>query len=121
MSTQSQSDLVLIHVRALRRSRRGVQFAGVVESVGENVRGFNPGDAVYGMGSSEFAEHLCAPQDDIALKPDSLDFEQAAAVILAGLNALRDSGRPEAQGRRADLEVLAALIDSGSLILATNN
>ena len=79
--------------------RLGVDLAGVVESVGKNVKQFQPGDAVYGVGDSAFAEYSPAPADKIALKPDNLTFEQAAAVPIAGITALqglRDVGKLKA-------------------------
>ena len=83
-------------LRAPKRTRLGVDVAGVVEEVAPDVTTFAPGDAVYGMCDGAFAEYVCAPATDIALKPRTLDFDRAAAVPLAGLTALqglRDGGR----------------------------
>ena len=83
-------------LRAPKRHALGVDFAGVVEEVGQEVTAFKPGDEVYGMCDGAFAEYLCAPENEIALKPESLGFDLAAAVPLAGLTALqglRDSGQ----------------------------
>ena len=85
----------------LRRPRTqtipGSDVAGVVEAVGEQVRGFRPGDEVYGfVGFGGFAELLAVDPDRLAPKPANLSFEQAAAVPLAALTALqglRDHGR----------------------------
>jgi NADPH:quinone reductase-like Zn-dependent oxidoreductase len=49
---------------------------------------FQPGDEVYGLCDGAFAEYLCCPADNLALKPANLTFEQAAA-----LQGLRDAGR----------------------------
>jgi len=79
--------------------RMGVDLAGVVESVGKNVTKFKPGDAVYGVGDSAYAEYSPAPANKIALKPDDITFEQAAAVPIAGITALqglRDTGHLKA-------------------------
>ncbi|HEX9139226.1 MAG TPA: NAD(P)-dependent alcohol dehydrogenase [Steroidobacteraceae bacterium] len=79
--------------------RLGVDVAGVVESVGKNVTKFKPGDAVYGVGDSAFAEYSPAPEGKIALKPADISFEQAAAVPIAGITALqglRDAGQLKA-------------------------
>lgn len=77
----------------------GADMAGVVESVGNNVRQFQSGDEVFGYLSNHregtFAEYTCAGENDIALKPANLSFEQAAAVPLAAMTALqglRDKG-----------------------------
>lgn len=89
-------------LRAPKRKSLGVDFSGVVEAVAPDVIAFKPGDEVYGMGDGSFAEYLCAPQADIALKPRTLDFDLAAAVPLAGLTALqglRDSGQLRAGER----------------------
>jgi NADPH:quinone reductase-like Zn-dependent oxidoreductase len=74
----------------------GIDFAGTVESVGSNVRKFQPGDEVFGSGSGAFAEFVCVPETRaIALKPAKLTFEAASAVpigAVTALQALRDQG-----------------------------
>jgi len=83
-----------------KNQRLGADIAGQVEAVGENVTQFKPGDAVFGeVAGNEnggFAEYACAPEKKLALKPDKLSFEQAAAIPMAGstaLQALRDAGQ----------------------------
>ena len=78
----------------------GADIAGRVEAVGRNVKQFQPGDEVFGdlseCGWGGFAEHVCAHENFLALKPANLSFEEAAAVPLAALTALhglRDKGR----------------------------
>ena len=82
---------------------RGVDVAGVVEAVGENVTAFRPGDEVFGAKAGALAEYVCAgPKNVLAAKPAGLTFEQAAAIPLAGVTALqslRDKGRLEAGQR----------------------
>jgi NADPH:quinone reductase-like Zn-dependent oxidoreductase len=71
----------------------GADLAGRVEAVGSKVSQFKPGDEVFGClyryNGRTFAEYACAAQDEIALKPSNLSFEQAAAVPLAALTALQ--------------------------------
>ncbi len=78
-------------------SRMGVDFAGVVESVGMSVTEYQPGDEVFGGGPGAFAEYLVVPEDrGIAKKPANISFEQAASVGIAGVSAmqaLRDYGK----------------------------
>jgi NADPH:quinone reductase-like Zn-dependent oxidoreductase len=78
-------------------SRLGADIAGQVETVGRNVKQFQPGDEVFGdIGHGGFAEYVCAPESRIVLKPANLSFEEAAAVPMAALTALqglRDEGR----------------------------
>jgi NADPH:quinone reductase-like Zn-dependent oxidoreductase len=80
--------------------RLGVDFAGTVEAVGAKVTRFKPGDAVFGGRSGALAQYLVVRQDRaVALKPESVTFEQAAGVGIAGttaLQGLRDAGRLEA-------------------------
>lgn len=77
-------------------TRLGVDYAGVVESVGSGVTRFRPGDRVFGGGSGAFAEYLTSGEDRAVVSiPDGLSLEQAAAVPIAGitaLQALRDAG-----------------------------
>ncbi len=77
----------------------GADIAGVVEAVGASVKQFQPGDEVFGVSAGSvggFAEHACAAEDQLALKPANLSFEAAAAVPVASLTALqglRDKGQ----------------------------
>jgi NADPH:quinone reductase-like Zn-dependent oxidoreductase len=75
----------------------GADVAGVVEAVGSGVTRFHVGDEVFGScRSGSFAEYACGPEDRLARKPAALGFEQAAAIPVAGvtaLRALRDQGR----------------------------
>jgi NADPH:quinone reductase-like Zn-dependent oxidoreductase len=75
---------------------RGMDVAGRVAAVGSNVTRFQPGDEVFGWCDGSFAEYACAPEDNLALKPATLSFEQAAAVPTSGfaaLQGLRDQGQ----------------------------
>jgi NADPH:quinone reductase-like Zn-dependent oxidoreductase len=67
----------------------GIDAAGVVEAVGSNVRGLQPGDEVLGFFRGAFAEYACAAADMVVPKPASLTFEHAAAVPIAATTALR--------------------------------
>ena len=78
----------------------GADIAGRVEAVGSKVAQFRPGDEVFGdvsgNGLGGFAEYVCAREDDLALKPTNLSFEEAAAVPVAAVTALqglRDKGQ----------------------------
>jgi NADPH:quinone reductase-like Zn-dependent oxidoreductase len=84
-------------LRGPKDPRVGVDFAGVVEAVGGNVKQFRPGDEVYGARSGSFAEYVTVrEQRGIAPKPAHMTFEQAATIPVAGLTALqglRDHGQ----------------------------
>lgn len=71
----------------------GLDFSGVVESVGEGVTRYAAGDPVFGECRGACAEFARANVTRIAHKPDALTFEQAAALPTSGctaLQALRD-------------------------------
>jgi NADPH:quinone reductase-like Zn-dependent oxidoreductase len=79
----------------MKEKRPGVDVAGEIVAVGASVTQFKPGDAVFGGGKGAFAEYACAPAAKLAPKPESVSFEQAAAIPIAGLTALqalRDKG-----------------------------
>ena len=84
----------------------GLDVAGVVEAVGENVTRFRPGDEVFGdlteHGFGAFAEYVCAPEATFAPKPKGLTFEAAAAAPQAGVLALQGlrGKRPVRPGQR---------------------
>lgn len=66
----------------------GSEIAGTIEKLGSGVTRFNVGDAVYGkIRTGGFAEYAIAHEDDLAYKPQQLDFIQAAAIPLAALTA----------------------------------
>jgi NADPH:quinone reductase-like Zn-dependent oxidoreductase len=75
-----------------RRQILGGYFSGEIESVGKNVSTFKQGDQVFGSARlrlGAYGEYLCLPANfTIGLKPDNMDFEEAAAVPLGGMNAL---------------------------------
>jgi len=98
-----RADPFLVRLRfGLRRPRHpmiaGCDVAGVVEAVGERVSRFSPGDRVFGeVGfTGGFVEHSTAREARVARMPANCTFEQAAAVPVSGvtaLRAIRDAGR----------------------------
>ncbi len=81
----------------------GIEAAGVVEAVGPGVTTFKIGQAVYGqVASGAYAEYLSAPAEALALKPESLNFVEAAAVpvgLTTAWRALFDHGNLQAGQR----------------------
>ncbi len=71
----------------------GMEVAGIVEQVGNNVTKFKAGDTVYGdiseFGFGSFAEFLCIDEKAVVLKPDSMSFEEAASIPHAAMLALQ--------------------------------
>jgi NADPH:quinone reductase-like Zn-dependent oxidoreductase len=69
----------------------GGDAAGKVEAVGPGVAGFKPGDAVYTRANlnrdGTYAEYVAVNADELAHKPASLNYQQAAAVPHAFLTA----------------------------------
>ncbi|GGO77260.1 quinone oxidoreductase [Marinobacterium nitratireducens] len=82
----------------------GWEFAGIIEMVGTKVESFAPGDEVFGFirfpeAAGCYAEYVAAPVAQIARKPSSLSFSEAAGLGLAGLTAwqaLHDKGQLQA-------------------------
>ena len=78
----------------------GMEVAGIVEQVGNNATKFKVGDAVYGdisnFGFGSFAEFLCIDEKALALKPESMGFEEATSIphaAMLALQGLRDVGQ----------------------------
>jgi NADPH2:quinone reductase len=66
----------------------GREAAGVVEAVGPDVGEFRPGDRVaYPMSAGAYASERNIRADQIVKLPDSIDEQQAAAMMLKGLTA----------------------------------
>ncbi len=86
----------------------GYDFSGTVEAVGAEVAGIAMGDDVFGFlpygpwsKRGAFAEAVVAKCDEIAVKPQGVSHEIAAASATTGLTAiqaLRDLGRLPASG-----------------------
>ncbi len=79
----------------------GLEFAGEIESVGEDVKRFQAGDQVFafaGFGYGAYAEYKCMPEETragrvpqegmLALKPANMTFRDAAPLAGGGLTAL---------------------------------
>ena len=85
-------------LRAPKNPVPGLDVAGTVAAVGEKVTRFQVGDEVFGVARGSFAEYARARENQLAPKPASLSFEQAAVVPVSActaLQGLRDAGRIE--------------------------
>ncbi len=74
----------------------GQNVAGTVVTLGKGVRSVKRGDAVYGVTHGAFAEYAVLRASALAPKPERLSFEQAAALPVSGVTALRglrDAGK----------------------------
>ena len=65
----------------------GFDLAGTVEAVGPGVTAFTTGQAVFGRGSSTYAEFALAPTTALALKPANISFDEAATIGIGGVTA----------------------------------
>lgn len=95
----------------------GRDLAGVVESVGSAVRRFRPGDPVWGAQDNfrdgAWAEFAAVRQDELAPKPETLSYEEAAALPYVGLttwSALVGRAGLDADGARG----LRVLVHAGA-------
>ena len=84
----------------------GMDFAGTVESVGDDVDDYVPGDEVYGCAGGladlpgALAEYIVADSKLIAKKAQNLSMREAAAIPLVGITAfegLKRAGITEGQ------------------------
>ncbi len=99
-----KKDEVVVRVRAasvnpldwrMKSHRPGVDVAGEVVAVGQTVTQFKLGEAVFGVCRGAFAEYASAAESKLVAKPESISFDQAAAIPVAGLTSLqglRDHG-----------------------------
>ncbi len=66
----------------------GQEASGTVESVGEGVKKFVPGDRVaYTSIPGAYAEYAAVPEKMLVKLPDGIDFPHAAAAMLQGMTA----------------------------------
>lgn len=70
----------------------GMDFAGVVDAVGDGVTNFSVGDEVIAMPGSAYGGHaeyaIIRADGAITLKPQNLDFDAAASLVFGGITAL---------------------------------
>lgn len=75
-----------------RKPILGVVFSGIVESVGDKVSKFKPGDKVYGMTGFKFgtyAEYIAVNQNSNVIEmPNNATYEEAASLIFGGQSAI---------------------------------
>ena len=76
-------------LRKPKDTRLGRDVAGYVEAVGRDVTDFKPGDEVFGTVPGALAEYAVSSGRGLVRKPQSVSFEDAAAVPLAGMTALQ--------------------------------
>jgi NADPH:quinone reductase-like Zn-dependent oxidoreductase len=69
----------------------GGDISGTVESVGDDVVSFKPGDEVFGysMTGGAYAEFIAIDTTAVALRPAALTAEQGAAVAIVGQTAIQ--------------------------------
>lgn len=78
----------------------GEELAGVVESIGKNVKLFKPGDKIFGTAGPHFganAEYITSTENGVlSVKPDNMNFEESAASVdgfLTAMPFLRDTAK----------------------------
>ena len=72
----------------------GWDIAGTITQVGTDVTNLKVGDKVFGMVNfpgvgNAYAEFVAAPEFHLAIMPETISFEEAAATTLAALTALQ--------------------------------
>jgi NADPH:quinone reductase-like Zn-dependent oxidoreductase len=67
----------------------GLDVAGRVVAVGDEVTRFQLDDEVFGIARGSYAEFAAADENKLALKPTNLSFEQAAVAAVSGITALQ--------------------------------
>jgi NADPH:quinone reductase-like Zn-dependent oxidoreductase len=92
----------------------GTEFSGEVAAVGKDVTRFTPAEQVFGYAGlrmGAYAEYVCLPDKSSGLtgvlgpKPANTSFEEAAALVFGGLEAMHALGRAQLQPRQKVLIV----------------
>ena len=69
----------------------GWDLSGIVEETGKNVKSFTIGDAVYSRPeitrNGAYAEYIAVRENEVAIKPTTVSFAEAASIPLAGITA----------------------------------
>ena len=67
----------------------GLEFAGVVDALGDGVTEFALGDRVAGGASGTAADYVVVDLPDVVALPDDIDFVTGASIKVAGTTAIR--------------------------------
>lgn len=114
--------------RAILRYKKpiilGLDVSGVVEAVGDHVKGWSVGDEVYSSPHHKrpgaYAEKIAVRAEEVARKPSNLSHAEAASIPLVGLTAWRclvDDGKLEA-GEKALIHAGSGGVGSFAIQLA---
>ena len=101
----------------------GNEFAGIIESMGKDVKSFNIGDKVFGYNDSTFgahAEYIKMPENGaITTMPGNLSFEEAAPITEGAHYALCDIRASKLKsGQQILVNGATGAIGSGAVQLA---
>ncbi|MBD3196679.1 MAG: zinc-binding dehydrogenase [Candidatus Lokiarchaeota archaeon] len=112
----------------LRKPKRiimlGMELAGEIIEIGDEVNLFKKGDQIFAALSYEnigtYAEYKCIPQDSvIAIKPENMTYEEATTIPVGGLEAYHYIRQAEIQqGREMLINGAAGTIGIFALQLA---
>lgn len=88
---------IMIGLTKPRKSIIGLTLAGEIESAGNEIKRFKPGDRVYGLtgfGFGAYAEYKCMKETDstfgcLALKPKNISYAGATVAAYGGLLAFQ--------------------------------
>jgi NADPH:quinone reductase-like Zn-dependent oxidoreductase len=79
---------LILGIRKPKNKILGMELAGEIEDVGREVTLFKPKDKVFAATDwsySSYAEYVCLPEDEkLALKPNNMTMEEAAAGAITG-------------------------------------
>ena len=98
----------------------GMESAGIVEAVGPGVRGFAVGDRVFGRARGSHATHVLYDDVHAMPLPNSLSFEQGAALPVGWLTAWHAlvTVADVQRGQRVLIEAIASSVGSAALQIA---
>jgi len=100
---------IMLGFKKPRNPILGTSLAGIVESVGKNVRRFRKGDQIFAstvksifqVRLGAYAQYVCLPENwRIALKPSNITYEEAAAIPYGGSLALYYLKKGNIQNRK---------------------